>query len=169
MFDRLFELVGQFIGAFRFIDIVDAFEEGVVLRLGKYRMTVGPGKVWLRILYIDKLIVDNVVTTTLSLKEQVLTTADNKSIIISVMIRWRIRDIKKILLETEGGEAVLTDCAMGEVAQYVKDNTLQELFDADASESLYRAIRKRGWRFGIEVEEVQVTDFATTRVIRLIM
>ena len=169
MFDRLFSLVGQFLGAFRFIDIVDEFEEGVVLRLGKYLKTVRPGKVWLRIFYIDKLMVDNVVTTTLSLKEQVLTTADDKKIIISVMIRWRIRDIKKILLETEGGEEVLTDCAMGEVAQYVKAHSLQHIFDDESSESLYRAIRKRGWKFGIEVEEVQVTDFATTRVIRLIM
>ena len=168
MFDKIFEFIFNVLDLFFVWKIVDEYEAGVVLRFGRYHRTVGPGRHWKWPLGIDNVLVDNVVPNTNVIPEQVLTTKDDKKVVISAMVRWRIHDIRKILLEVEDAENVMADCAMGEIAQHVKHCTLQQLHDEDTSEPLYRAVRRRGWAWGIEIQELQITNFAETKVLRLI-
>ena len=152
----------------KFWSIVDQYEEGVLLRLGRYKRSLTPGLVWHLPLYLDRVLTDNVVPTTLNLDEQILTSLGGQTLVISIMIRWRIHDIRKILLEVEDAEEVLADCSMGELARSVQNSESREIMSADWIDTLYRRIRRRGWAWGIEVQEVQVTDLAPAKVLRVV-
>ena len=73
-----FEFIWSILGLFQFWTIVDQYERGVVLRLGKYLRTIEPGFHWLLPLGIDRAILHEVILTTRQLDEQSLTTYDGK-------------------------------------------------------------------------------------------
>ena len=107
MFERLIEWIEQFIDLFRFWQVINAYEEGVVLRLGKYHRNIGPGFHFIIPFNIEEVLRDNVVPTTTRITEQTMTTADLQQVVISVILRWRISDIRKILVEVEDADQVL--------------------------------------------------------------
>src|SRR6185295_11325301 len=101
MFDRLFDIVFQFLDLFKFWVVLDPFEQGVVLRLGKYQRTVSEGFHFVYPFNVDNVLVDNVVPRTINLGEQGLTTKDGKTITVSAVVTAKISDIRKALLDVE--------------------------------------------------------------------
>lgn len=169
MLDRLFDFIADFFELLAFITIVDEYERGIVLTLGKYRgRMLEPGYHWVWPFGIDSVLVDNVVPTTTNLDPQKLTTADGAQIIIGVAIRWNIRDIEKAALRVEDIDSVLDDSTYGEISAYVRDSTLEEINTDEWIQEVHAAIRKRAFRFGIEVEETWITDLIRTKVICLV-
>lgn len=167
MFERLIEWVEYFFDLFRFWKIINPYEAGVVLRLGKYSRTVRPGFNFILPINIETVLTDNVVPTTTAVAEQVLTTADGVQVVISIILRWRIHDIRKILLEVEDADGVLVDCSCGELAKMVRLHPYAAISTDDWHDQTYKAMRKRAFAWGIELQEVQVVNCAKARTIRI--
>ena len=155
------------IGLFKFFTVIDAFEEGVLLRLGKYKRTVKPGLRFHWPFYIDNILTDNVVTDPLSLGTQSLTTKDGKSIVISAVVTWRIFDVRRTLLEVDGAESALYDVASGYIHEQVAANTWATIRKPEFPATLKKHIQKQARKWGISVTNVQFSDCSLSRSYRL--
>jgi len=167
MLDRLVDAIVDFLDLFRFWEVVDHFEEGVVLRLGKYRCKCGPGFHWIAPFGIDQVLTENVVLDTIDLGPQSLTTSDGRDVVISGVVSWKIRDIKKVLLDVDGAESVLTDSAYGLIQDAVEQSQWEDVRTAEFTTAVTKAVRSKAFAWGIEVTAVQFRDKSKCRSLRL--
>lgn len=156
--EKLWEIILQFIDLFFFIEVLDEYERGIVLRWGRYHRTVGPGLHWKIPFLVEVFLTDNVVTRTTGSSGLTLTLLDGTEATINVITRWRIHDIKKVLLEVEGIDDVLRDCVYAEASRHVRAAKWEDLLTPEWEASLAKDIRKKGWKYGVEIEDVALGD-----------
>jgi len=167
MLDRLIDFIIDILGLFQFWVVIDHYEQGVVLRFGKYNRTLDPGIHPMWPFSIEEALTESVVPTTKNLGPQSLTTFDDVAVVVSGVITYRIHDIKKVLLEVEDAETCLEDSSYGVIGEAVNHENWDALIDAEFHEGLSKAIRKRAWRWGIEVQQVQLAEVAKCWSVRL--
>lgn len=167
MLDRLIDLLLQWVGFFVPFVVVDQFEQAVVLRFGKYHRELDPGFHWILPFEIDRVIADNVVARTTNLAAQSLTTKDGKTIIAAGVVTSSISNIRKATLEVETVDNALRDSCYGTIGIAVAAANWDEIRSEAFIEVLTKACRKNGWRYGIEIERVQLSDLAPTKALSL--
>lgn len=167
MLDRLISLAQQLVGLFRFAAVVNDYEAGVVLRLGHFHRKLGPGFHFMLPFGIEQVYTDNCVPSTLSLGPQSLTTRDGVSVVVSGIVTWRIHDIRKMLLEVEDAESVLTDSAYGLIGDSVRAAEWAEVQAPEFAAALTSVIRQKAFRWGIKVSAVQLSDVSRSKSLRL--
>lgn len=167
MLDRLIDLILQSLGFFVPFAVVDHYEQGVVLRFGVFHRKLEPGFHWLIPLRIERVILDNVVPRTVNLGSQSLTTSDGKSIVVSGVVTASIRDVKKATLEVESVDHALRDACLGAIGTHIASNTWAHLCTDESGEVLTKACRKQAWRYGIEIEKVQLSDLTHSKCLAL--
>lgn len=167
MFDRLIDILLQFIDLFRFFIVIDEFERAVVLRLGRYHKSLEPGLHFMLPFNVDNAIVDNVVPRTVNLGAQGLTTKDGKTITLSAVVTAQIRDIRKATLEVERVNDALTDSCYATIGDLVIAHDWEDVRKPEFSDTLLKACRKQAFRYGIEILRVQLTDLTPSRALRL--
>ena len=169
MFDKLVDLIVQFIHLFFFTFITMSYQRGVVLRWGKLQRVVGPGRHWIWPFNIEHYMFVNVVPETMTVGPQSLTTKDNKSVVLSTVVTFQIEDVQKFLLDVEGGHQVIEDSTYGMVADFVMKRTWAELCALESlGNELSKAVRRRAKTYGVDILAVQPCDFTASRSIRLI-
>ena len=166
-----FQFLWSIIGLFQFWTVVDAFERGVVLRLGKYSRTIEPGFHWLIPMGVDRALTHEVILTTRQLDEQSLTTNDNKKIVISVMIAYTLVDIVKILLQIEEAETVLENFVYGTVAELVTCNDYVDILGDSAGflETLSETVQEQAIELGMDIHKVVVVNLSEIKTLRLML
>lgn len=167
MLDRLLDFIASALDLFRFWVVIAQYENGVVLRLGKFRRVLEPGLHFIIPFGVDDVLTDNVVTSTFNMTPQSLTTKDGQSVVISAVMTWAIKDVRKTLLEVEGAEDVAIDSCYGIIGQMVASRTWDEVRAPDFAEEITKAVRRRAFRYGIEVQSIQISDLSRTRSLRL--
>ena len=167
MLDWLRDLALDSLRAFQFWAVVDQYEQAVVLRLGRFNRVLDPGIHWLIPLYIDRALHDNVVWRTVSLAEQSLTTSDGRSIQIRAVVTARISNVQKAVLEVEHMDDALKDSCAGEIGRVISETSWEDLWHGKANELLTAVCRKRGFRWGIEIDRVQLSDIALGKNLRV--
>ncbi len=105
MFDRIFDFIESVWEWLIPFVVIDAYEEGVVLRFGKFKRVVKPGLRWVWPLGVEVVKFETVVRQTAYLDPQSLTSKDGKSVTISGIVTFCITDIRKFLLDIDEGEA----------------------------------------------------------------
>jgi regulator of protease activity HflC (stomatin/prohibitin superfamily) len=158
--DRLIDIVLQFLEGFRLIYVVDEYEQGVVLRMGRYHRQLGPGWHWVIPLFVERVIVDNVVPRTMNMGSLNLTTSDGMQIGIGVIITAKIHDIRKALLCVEAVDDAMRDVCYAEIATVVHTHTWGDLQKEDINEKLLKACRPRAFTYGIEIIRAQISDLS---------
>lgn len=167
MLDRLIDLILQWVGWLVPFTVIMQYERAVVLRLGVYRRELGPGLHWIVPFGIDSVLADNVVPRTTNLAGQSLTTKDGRTVIAAAIVTSSINNIRKATLEVEGVTEALRDSCYGTIGTLVASHTWDDLRKVEFLETLTKACRKNGWRFGIEIERVALSDLASTKAISL--
>lgn len=170
MLDRLIDLIVQFLYLFRFGCVCDAYEVGVILRLGRLRKVIGPGFHWMLPFALETVITDRSVPTASDLPMQFLTLADGKVIAVGPVVTFRTNDAVKFLLESDDAESALRDSARGKVREVLSLLTWAELVQdqEEINDRLTKAVRKDAWRWGIEVTRVALADLAPAKILRVI-
>jgi len=148
--------------------VLDQYERGVVLRFGKYRRDIGPGWWWLLPLGIEKAISDSVAVSTTTLPPQSLTTKDGHSVVVSLVLTHRVHDIRVLLLEVEGKDQACLDCAAGVLALEISSHGWAEIVHADFLTAVHRSVRKRAFRYGIEVLAAAFSDLQRCKSFRIL-
>lgn len=164
MLDQILEFLQKIGSALFPWTIVDSWQGGVILRLGKYHRTITPGFHW-RIPFLEVAVVQSVVTTTTALRPQSVVTRDGKVMTTEAVVRWSVADAKAYILDIWDGPNVIIDSAQGAIA-----NALRAV-DSDSAElpkKILTETRRALSKYGISVEAVTLTTMAPVRVIRLI-
>ena len=81
MFDKLVDVLLEWIKEIVPIVIVPAYEDGIILRFGKYYKTMSPG-VYFKIPFFDEILTFHTVMTTLALPAQSLYTSDKQNVVV---------------------------------------------------------------------------------------
>jgi regulator of protease activity HflC (stomatin/prohibitin superfamily) len=167
VFDRLVELFTQFIHLFKFWAVIDVYQKGVILRLGKFVREIGPGLHWLIPFGVDRTLELSVVTKMADLWPAFLTIRDGTTVSVAVLVRYNIRDVKRALLEVDHITDAIKDAVNGHVSRLVRAASWEELCGPEFAENLPKECRKRAWKYGVEIEDVVLTDLCKTRVLGL--
>ena len=167
MFDRLIDLVIQFIELFQIFVFVNHYEEGVVLRRGKFHRVVKPGLRLVQPAGQDEVLVANVKPEPMYLDVQSLHTADDYAANIQVGIIWRITDIKTFLLENDETEDIVGMLCSGVVSKSVVGNKWTALRKDSYADSLRAPMNRKVRKRGAEIDEVVVQDFAAGHASRI--
>lgn len=168
MLDKLVQFLIDIIDLFRFWVVIDQYERAVQLRLGKFKRELEPG-FWFQIpLHIDRTLHANVTVETAHVGPQSVTTKDGKEVVLGSVVTYHIENIRTFLLDVEGGHQVIEDSTLGTQAEYVRSKTWDELCIMNVGNELAKRVRNRAKRYGVAVDDVQLSDLTRSKSLRLI-
>jgi regulator of protease activity HflC (stomatin/prohibitin superfamily) len=167
MFDRLIDFLLESLKMFQFWVVLDPYERGVLLRLGRFTRVLDPGLHFLWPMFVDRVIAENVVPRTHRITGLATTTNDGKAVGFDAVITYRISDVLKAVLEAERVEDAIADSCAGIICTHLSGLSWDAIVHQGAPESLTAACRKRGWKWGVEIQSVQLVGTALVRSIRL--
>jgi membrane protease subunit HflK len=170
MFDKLVDLIVSWIKLFFFAYTLRAFERGIVFRFGKCVKEVGPGLHFKWPFDIDEVVYDSLLMNARKIEPQSLTTKDDVTIVVSVLVAFQIEDVKIYTLGAYGVSGVLENAACGVVSDFVMKHSWNELraVDLDVENEITKKARRRAKDYGIRVINVQLCDLTKSRSLRLI-
>ncbi len=167
LFTALLEWIGAIVNTICFFQIVDAWEKGVVLRLGKPVRDVGPGLRFHIPFHIERILTESCAWETVDLPVQSVCTKDGIEIAISAILTYRVKDVRKFLIDVGGEDSVLSDSSRGVIRKTVGQRTWDELQQDDVDAAITKAVRERAWRWGVEVSEAKLSDLTTATCYRI--
>ena len=167
MLDKLFEFLSQWISDLLPMVIVPSYEEGVLLRFGKFKKVLYPG-LHFKIPFGDEVIRQHVVVTTLSLPAQSLYTADRQNFVVKGVVKYKISDVKTFLLEVYDAKDALSDMTLSIIKNIVTSMTSDKCVDPELDNILTKKARVEAKKWGVEIQQVTLTDIAPIRSYRLI-
>jgi len=167
MFDKLVELLTNWWIELKPIVIIRDYEEAVLLRFGIFKRVLKPG-IHFKIPMFDEVIDQHVVVTTLSLDAQSLYTKDKQNIVVKGLVKYRIADVKTFLLEVYDAQDAISDMSQSIIKNVIMSMTMDECTDIELDNALTKKVRVEARKWGVEVQQVTLTDLAPIRSIRLI-
>jgi len=162
------DIIWEAVGWFQICTFIDEWEEGVLLRRGKFVRTFKAGITWHLPLGLDELHVMNVKPDAMDFDEQILTSSDGKKCVISIVLMWSIFDIRKCVIDVEDAEEALNQIGVGYVHDLVEETKWDDIRTKTFRGDLKRRIQKQARKFGISVTTVKIGNLAESKVIRLI-
>ncbi len=166
-FDKLMDWIAAGIGHLQFMFVIDTYEEGVVLRLGKYSRTIGEGWHFMAPFGIDKVIKDTVVRRTAYLSVQSLTSKDGKAVNLSPIVIYKIRNIRRWELEVDDASDAIRDITYGLNDQLCAETLWVDIYTEKYAEKLTQLVKKDGTDWGASIVKVKFSDRAQSRSMRI--
>ena len=167
MLDRLFELIATSLNSLVPWVVLEPYERGVYLRLGRFVREVEPGFHWVIPCHIDTIYHENVVPRTERLSGLATTTSDGRSVGFDAVITYRISNIQKAILEVNDLKDAIADSCAGTIGTTLSNVTWEEIRHGDVVDRLTAECRKRGWKWGVEIQSVQLTGIALVKNLRI--
>lgn len=167
MFDRLFELLQSLWEALIPWTVLQPYQAGVLIRLGKFKRVLGPGFHWILPFSIDKVWEESTTPKTHHLRGLSTTTKDGRSIGFDAIITYQVSDIEKAVLKVTAVEDAVIDTCTGVIGTSLSDSTWEDVLHGRTVDELTKLCRARGWRWGIEVMSVQLAGVCLVKNIRL--
>jgi len=148
------------------IYVINEFEHGIVLRLGKWYKDVECGLGW-KIPFCDEVLRCRNTVTTMSIKNQSLTTLDGEQVCVEAIVKYKINNPKKYLLEVEDTTDAINDITQGKIKEIVTNKTWNEV-RLMQDEEIKNAVSGEVIKWGIKVYYITITSLAKARVYKLI-
>ena len=164
MLDKLVDLLVRFgMDMLPFV-IVEQWNGSVQLRFGKFIKVLYPG-IHFKIPFFDSVIETPVITQSVNLPSQTLTTLDEQSIVLKSIIRYKVSNVRTYLLGVMHANDVLIDTTQGIIRDVVERTTWNDL--VDVNETITNEVKEYVVRWGIEVEAVTITDLGIVKSFRI--
>jgi len=144
--------------------IIEQWNGAVQLRCGKFIKVLSPG-IHFKIPFFDSIIECPVITQSVNLPSQTLTTLDDESIVLKSIIRYKVSNIRTYLLGVMHANDVLIDTTQGMIRDVVELTTWNDL--VDVNETITNEVKEYVVRWGIEVEAVTITDLGIVKSFRI--
>jgi len=167
VFGRVLDTIFEAINLFRFWVVLDAFESGIILRLGKLHKAVGPGLHFRIPFNVDRLLWLNVRKKTRDSWEMTLTTKDDKVITLSFDMVVKVIDAEKALLNVDQWLYVTHTTAKIMLSQLVAATDCSRVLDAEFTKKVQNCINLTISTFGAEVTDYGLTEKARSPAFRL--
>ena len=142
---------------FSAIKIIDQFQRGVVLTLGKFTGVRTPGLNFL-IPYIQTMRKADVRVTVMEVKPQDVITSDNVSVKVSAVAYYQIVDAQKALLEVEDYRNAIAQLAQIMLRSTIGKHPLDELLSQQdkLNQTLSFALEERTRNWGVRIDHVEI-------------
>ena len=141
------------------IRIVNQYERGIVLRLGKYSRTLSPG---LRIIfpYIDKMTKVDVRTTPMDIPKQEVITRDNVTVNVDAVVYFKVLNAEKAVLETTNYSYATSTFAQTALRDVTGNFDLDEILSKrdEISEKIREIVDVQTDKWGIDIENVKLQN-----------
>lgn len=165
MFDKLITLLQEFYQQLNPFVIIDMWEKGLHLRMGKFHDIKDPG-LHVKIPFIDSVWKQTVVTQSLDLRPQSITSADYKNIVVKAIVRYNISDAFLFLTKLAHPTDVLIDTTGAMIREIIEERNWDDLVDVE--DELTQRIGEKLKEWGIAIERITLTDLAEIQSIRII-
>jgi regulator of protease activity HflC (stomatin/prohibitin superfamily) len=165
MFDKLIQLIQQFGHAMSPVFVVDMWEKALVLRFGKFEDIKDPGLHW-KIPFVDSVWHQTVVTQSIHLHPQSITSLDYKNIVVRAIVRYDIKDTYLFLTKLAHPTDVLVDTTGAMIREIIEERNWEDLVDIEVE--LTEKIGQKVSEWGINIEKVTLTDLAEINSVRVI-
>jgi len=167
MFDKLIDVLLEWWNHVLPFIIFRDYEQAVLLRFGRFSRVLLPG-IHFKIPFFDEVLDQHFVVTTLSLDAQSLYTLDKQNIVVKGVIKYKIADVKTFLLEVYDAQDALSDMAQSIIKNVIMSMTMEECTDSELDNTLTKKVRVEARKWGVDVQQVTLTDLAPIRSYRLI-
>jgi len=151
--------------------IAQEYERGVVFRLGRFRGLRGPGLFWIVPLAIERAVIIDIRTRTVSAEQQETITRDSVTIKLNAVLWYRIVDAgKSVIAVSEAPNAVYQLALTGLrniIGQHDLDEVLQERDKINVL--LKESISGSTTSWGIEVERFEMKDVELPEAMQQVM
>jgi regulator of protease activity HflC (stomatin/prohibitin superfamily) len=142
------------------IRIAQEYQRGVVFRLGRYSGLRGPGLFWIVPVGIDRALIIDIRTRTVSAEQQETITRDSVTIKVNAVLWYRVTDAaKSVIAVSSAGDAVY-QLALTSLRNIIGQHDLDEVLqERDKINGLLReSVVDSTVRWGIEVERFEMKD-----------
>jgi len=136
------------------------YQRGVVFRLGRYKGLRGPGLFWIIPLGIERAVIIDIRTRTVSAEQQETITRDSVTIKVNAVLWYRVIDAaKSVIAVSDAGHAVY-QLALTSLRNIIGQHDLDEVLqERDKINGLLREnIANSTIRWGVEVERFEMKD-----------
>jgi regulator of protease activity HflC (stomatin/prohibitin superfamily) len=139
--------------------VANQYERAVVFRLGRYRVTRGPGLYWLIPLIEWRRNVDLRISTA-DVEEQETITKDNVPIKVRAVVWYRIVDPRRATIDVKQVDVAVIQVALTTLRTGIGRHSLDEVLkEQDAvAESIQRTIDTVTEPWGVKVERVEMKN-----------
>lgn len=149
-----------------FFVIIPQYERGVRMRNGKFKEVLEPGFHW-KIPIIDTVLTHMIVTTTLNISEQSVTTKDWKSVVVASVVKYDVSDIETFLLTVGDQIDALSDMTKGIIRKQIMKREWKDCNSSTLLTDIKNEVKEKAQEWGINVIEVTLTDLGEMRSFRL--
>lgn len=141
------------------IRIINQYERGVVLRLGKYSRTLDPG---FRVIipYLDKMVKVDIRTTPMDIPKQEVITKDNVTVNVDAVVYARVIDASKAVLETTNYRYATSTFAQTALRDVTGNFDLDEILSKrdEISQRIREIVDAQTDKWGIDIESVRLQN-----------
>lgn len=166
MLDKILEFALSLIKDILPFSIIQEWSEGVFLRFGKFNRIVKSG-IRPKIPFVDVLYDAVIITRTVNVPTQSLTTKDGKQIVTKAVVKYHIFDIKSFTLEIYDAKDAILDTTQAIIKEQISEREWEECTDKEIDKRIAIKLRAEVRKWGIEIEKVTLTDIGIIRSIRL--
>lgn len=152
------------------IRVVQQFEKGLVMRVGRYQKTVTPGLVFL-IPFLDSMIKVDMRERVINVLPQKVITKDNVSVMVDAVIYFKVVDPMRAEFEVADFAYACTTLAQTNLRNLIGDRSLDETLTARdmINASLREVLDKATDNWGVKVTRVEVQKIDPPEDITLAM
>lgn len=149
------------------VKIMQEYQRGVRLRLGKYHDNLGPGMNFIWPIF-DNIITVDLRTRTLEVPRQDVITKDNATVGVDAVIYYKVVDPAKVILEVENFEFATIKLAQTTLRSIIGDMTLdQVLSERDViNTKLRETLDENTDKWGVKAEAVEIKEIEPPEAIR---
>ena len=139
------------------VKIVNQYEKGVILRLGKYRSTADSGVTFV-FPFIENMIKVDMREKVISVEPQQVITKDNVTVVVDAVIYYKVVDPVKAEFEVEDFTIAATTLAQTNLRNLIGDKTLDETLVARdvINTNLRDVLDEATHNWGVKVTRVEV-------------
>lgn len=140
--------------------IAQEYQRGVVFRLGRYSGLRGPGLFWIIPLGIERAVIIDIRTKTVSAEQQETITRDSVTIKVNAVLWYRITDAAKSVIAVADAAHAVYQLALTSLRNIIGQHDLDEVLqERDKINGLLREnIAGSTTRWGVEVERFEMKD-----------
>ena len=153
------------------IRVAQEYERGVLFRLGRYVGIRGPGIFWILPLRLERVVIIDIRTRTVSAEQQETITRDSVTVKLNAVLWYRVMDASRAVISVANAPGAVYQLALtilrNTIGQHDLDEVLQERDKINAL--LKEAIAPSTTQWGIEVERFEMKDVELPAVMQQVM
>ena len=152
------------------VKVINEYERGVILTLGKYSSTKKAGLRYV-IPAVQRMIKVDMRIKAIDVPSQDAMTRDNVSVRVNAVLYYKVRTSEKAVLEVENFMYAVSQLAQTTMRNVIGEVTLDELLSTreDVSTKIKKIVEKATDPWGIEVQGVELKDVELNEEMKRVM